>query len=97
MQENVRIGSLLLEELRLCPNRRKNGANGTSLSHDMEGHTKKCVERNCEWANNTTEPLYKTSHHVLMTIVKGRIGNGGRTVESLLSNRLEMPVRGTHW
>ena len=27
----------------------------------MEGHAKKCVERYCELANKTTEPLYKVS------------------------------------
>ena len=28
---------------------------------DMEGHAKKCVERYCELANETTEQLYKIS------------------------------------
>ena len=27
----------------------------------MEGHAKKCVERYCELANNTTQQLYKVS------------------------------------
>ena len=27
----------------------------------MEGHAKKCVERNCELANKTTQQLYKVS------------------------------------
>ena len=31
----------------------------SSWSHDMEGHVKKCVERNCELANKTTQQLHK--------------------------------------
>ena len=31
----------------------------SSWSYDMEGHTKKCVERYCELANETTQQLYK--------------------------------------
>ena len=33
----------------------------SSWSYDMEGHTKKCVERYCELANKTTQQLYKVS------------------------------------
>ena len=33
----------------------------SSWSYDMEGHAKKCVERNCELANKTTQQLYKVS------------------------------------
>ena len=33
----------------------------SSWSCDMEGHAKKCVERYCEFANRTTQPLYKVS------------------------------------
>ena len=33
----------------------------SSLSYDMEGHAKKCVERYCELANKTTQKLYKVS------------------------------------
>ena len=39
----------------------KSGANISSWSYDMEGHAKKCVERYCEWANKTTQQLYKES------------------------------------
>ena len=35
----------------------KSGATVTSWSYDMEGHAKKCVERNCEMANKTIEQL----------------------------------------
>ena len=31
----------------------------SSLSYDMAGHAKKCVERYCELANKTTQKLYK--------------------------------------
>ena len=33
----------------------------SSWSCDMEGDAKKCVERNCELANKTTQQLYKVS------------------------------------
>ena len=33
----------------------------SSWSYDMAGHAKKCVERYCELANNTTQQLYKVS------------------------------------
>ena len=33
----------------------------SSWSFDMEGHTKKCVERYCQLANKTTQQLYKVS------------------------------------
>ena len=33
----------------------------SSWSHDMVGHAKKCVERNCVLANKTTQQLYKVS------------------------------------
>ena len=33
----------------------------SSLSYDMEGHAKQCVERFCELANKTTEQLYKVA------------------------------------
>ena len=33
----------------------------SAWSCDMEGHAKKCVERQCELANRTTQQLYKVS------------------------------------
>ena len=33
----------------------------SSWSYDMDGHAKKCVERYCELANETTQQLYKVS------------------------------------
>ena len=33
----------------------------SSWSCDMEGHAKKCVERYCEFANKTTQQLYKVA------------------------------------
>ena len=33
----------------------------SSWSHDMEGHAKKCVERYCELATQTTQQLNKVS------------------------------------
>ena len=43
------------------PYSEKLGANISSLSYDMEGHAKKCVERYCELANKTTQQLYKVA------------------------------------
>ena len=36
-------------------------ANISSLSYDMEGQAKKCVERFCELANKTTQQFYKVA------------------------------------
>ena len=33
----------------------------SSWSYDMEGHAKKCVERYCELANETTQQLHKVA------------------------------------
>ena len=33
----------------------------STLSYDMEGNVKKCVERYCELANKRTQQLYKVS------------------------------------
>ena len=33
----------------------------SSLSYDMVGHAKKCVERYCELANKTIQQLYQVS------------------------------------
>ena len=33
----------------------------SSWSYDMEGHAKKCVQRYCEFANRTTQQLFKVS------------------------------------
>ena len=41
----------------------------SSWSYDMEGHSKKCVERNCELANKTTLQLYKVFLQALTTII----------------------------
>ena len=43
------------------PCSRKPDANISSWSRDMEGHAKKCVERDCELANKTTQQLYKVA------------------------------------
>ena len=37
----------------------------STLSYDMEGHAKKCMERCSELANKTTQQLYKVSTHCL--------------------------------
>ena len=39
----------------------KSDANISSWSYEMEGHAKKCVERDCELANKTTQQLHKVA------------------------------------
>ena len=39
------------------PYSEKLGANISSWSYDMEGHSKNCVERDCELANKTIQKL----------------------------------------
>ena len=51
-----RISAVRTEKLPFLQNLRF-----SSLSYDMEGHAKKCVERYCELANKTTQQLYKVS------------------------------------
>ena len=48
-------------------------------SYDMEGHAKKCVERFCELANQTTQQQYKVSTPCFDDHQK-RIGISGRLV-----------------
>ena len=70
----------------------------SSLSYDMEGHAKKCVERYCELANKTTQQLYKVStpciddHHF-----RRRNEICWRIVTSMLSNCCKMFILGTNW
>ena len=71
----------------------------SSCSYDMAGHAKKCVERYCESANNTTRQLDKGStpfiddHHFKEE--KNEVC--GRIATSMLSNCSEMLVLGTYW
>ena len=51
-----RISAVRTEKLPFSENLRV-----SSWSYDMEGHAKKCVERYCEFANKTTQQLYKVS------------------------------------
>ena len=51
------------------------------------------MERHCELANQRLSTCVVSTP----SIQKRRIGNGGRIVRSLLSNRPEMLVFGTHW
>ena len=51
----------------------------SSWSYDMEGHAKKCVERNCELGNKTTQQLYNVTtpciddHHFKEEEVKSEL------------------------
>ena len=71
LNENVKQANILwtITEIRLnpisagatekLPYSEKLGAHISSWSYDMEGHAKKCVEKYCELANKTTQPLRK--------------------------------------
>ena len=69
-----------------------------SLSCEMEGHAKKCVERYCELASKTIQPLYKVStpciddHH----FKEGGLKSVGE-LSQVCSNCSEMYVFGTCW
>ena len=72
----------------------------SSWSYDMVGHAKKCVERNCELANKTTQQVYKVStpciddHHFKE---KKKSKSVGELSQSMLSNCSEMFILGTNW
>ena len=71
----------------------------SSWSYDVEGHAKKCVERYCELANNSTQQLCKVStpciddHHFKEEEMK----SVGELSKSMLSNCSEMLILGTYW
>ena len=68
----------------------------SSLSYDMAGHAKKCVQRYFELANKTTQQLYEVStpciddHHFKKEEICWRI------VKYLLSKCSEMFILGTN-
>ena len=47
----------------------KLGANISSLSYDMEGNAKKCVERYCKLAYKQLNSYTKSQHHALTTTI----------------------------
>ena len=65
----------------------------SSWSYDMEGHAKKCVERNCELAHKTTWQLYKVStpcivdHHFKEEEMKS-VGEWSNTCSQIVLNCL---------
>ena len=63
-----------------------------SGSYDMQGHGQKCVERNCESANKTTDELHNVSTPCLHDhpFVK-------ELSEVSTTNRVEMPVCSSRW
>ena len=89
----------LLEQLRNCQDS-THRAKTSSCSHDMERHARKCVDRYCELANKKTEQLYKVSHPCLddhqFKHSSRKNSNQWRIVRSLLTNCLDMLVRGTN-
>ena len=56
-----RISTGAKEKLRTRASGKLDAETVSSWSYDMEGHTKKCVERFCDLANKRTEQLYKVS------------------------------------
>ena len=55
---HLKISAEAIEKL---PHPEKLGANMSSWSWDMEGHAKKCVQRDFELANKTTQQLFKVA------------------------------------
>ena len=53
-----RISAGAMEKLLVSEN---SDAKISSWSYDMEGHAKKCVERNCELANKTTQQFFRVA------------------------------------
>ena len=41
----------------------------SSLSYDMEGYAKKCVERSCELANKTTQQIHKVATRIVYSLL----------------------------
>ena len=70
LQSHVWITNFRREELKKHPY--SENFRISSLSYDMEGHAKKCVERYCELANKTTQQPTKYPLHALMIITLKR-------------------------
>ena len=66
------------------PSFEKLGANISSLSYDMEGHAKICVERYCELVYKQLNSCTKSQHHALTTTNSRKIY--WRIVKGLLTN-----------
>ena len=90
--EHVGIQNLCWSYRKL-PSTGKLDANIFSWSYDMEGHVKKCVERDCELANTKQLNSYTKSQHHALTTTNSR----KKIVKSLLTECSEMPVFGPHW
>ena len=75
----------------------------SSWSCDMEGHAKKCVERDCEHANFTTQQSYKVAtpcmddHQFEEEEEEEEWRSVGEMCKNWLSNCSNMLVFGTHW
>ena len=72
-------------------------ANISTCSYDLEGHAKKCVERYCDLANKTNQRKYEVSTPGLDDREFKEEGICGIIVKSVLSNRPDTIVFGTHW
>ena len=65
----------------------------------MDGHAKKCVEENCELANDTTQQLYKVSSpcmddHQFREEEIGSVGELSTVTSQIV---LKMFILGTNW
>ena len=91
-----RISAGAIEKL---PCSEKSEANISSLSYDMEGHTKKCVERYCELANKTTQQLHRVATPCLddHQFKEEAIGSFGELSTVRPQIVLKMLVLGPHW
>ena len=56
-----RISASATEKLPTRASSKPDAETISSWSYEIEGHAKKCVERNCELANKTTQQLYKVA------------------------------------
>ena len=76
----------------------KSHANTIAWSCDVEGHAKNAFCCTANWQTKQSSNCVRSPHNVLTTIIsKKNSWKRFGTVKSLLSNRLEMHVFGTHW
>ena len=71
----------------------------SSWCYDMEGHSKKCVERYCELANKTTQQLHKVSTPCIhgLHFKEEEMKSVGELSQGFLSLRSDMQKLGTYW
>ena len=71
----------------------------SSWSYGMEGHAKKCVERNCEMVNKTTQQLHNVAppcfdDHQFQEEENGSVGDLSKVCSQIV---LKMSILGSYW